>query len=83
MTILIDADGCPVVDLTLQIAKQFDVPVILILWVIKSKPYRIGTFFRDCKDLKSPSVQLTTKMRQATHLSGILSHFSVGGYLRY
>ena len=35
MTILIDADGCPVVDLTLQIAKQFDVPVILILWVIK------------------------------------------------
>ena len=26
MTILIDADGCPVVDLTLQIAKQFDVP---------------------------------------------------------
>ena len=23
MTILIDADGCPVVDLTLQIAKQF------------------------------------------------------------
>ena len=35
MTILIDADGCPVVDLTLQIAKQFSVPVILILWVIK------------------------------------------------
>ena len=35
MTILIDADGCPVVDLTLQIAKQFDVSVILILWVIK------------------------------------------------
>ena len=30
-----DADGCPVVDTTLQIAKQFDVPVILILWVIK------------------------------------------------
>lgn len=36
---------------------------------------------RDCKGLKSPSVQLTTKMRQATHLSGSLSHFSVGGYL--
>jgi hypothetical protein len=35
MTILIDADGCPVVDLTLQIAKRFSVPVILILWVIK------------------------------------------------
>lgn len=35
MTILTDADGCPVVDLTLQITKQFDVPVILILWVIK------------------------------------------------
>lgn len=35
MTILIDADGCPVVNLTLQVAKQFDVPVILILWVIK------------------------------------------------
>ena len=35
MTILIDADGCPVVDLTLQIAKPFSVPVILILWVIK------------------------------------------------
>ena len=26
MTILIDADGCPVVDLTLQIAKRFVVP---------------------------------------------------------
>ena len=35
MTILIDADGCPVVDLTLQIEKRFTVPVILILWVIK------------------------------------------------
>ena len=35
----------------------------------------------DRKGLKSPSVQLTTKMRQATHLSGSLSHFSVGGYL--
>ena len=35
MTILIDADGCPVVDTTLQIAKQVDVPVILILRVIK------------------------------------------------
>lgn len=31
MTILIDADGCPMVDLALQIAKRFDVPVILIL----------------------------------------------------
>lgn len=30
MNILIDADGCPVVDLTLQIAKQFDVPVIIL-----------------------------------------------------
>lgn len=30
MTILIGADGCPVVDLTLQIAKQFDVPVIIL-----------------------------------------------------
>ena len=30
MRILIDADGCPVVDLTLQIAKQFDVPVIIL-----------------------------------------------------
>ena len=36
---------------------------------------------RDRKGLKSPSVQLTTKVRQATHLSGSLSHFSVGGYL--
>ena len=35
MTILTDADGCLVVDLTLQIAKRFSVPVILILWVIK------------------------------------------------
>ena len=40
-----------------------------------------GTVFRERKGLKSPSVQLTTKMRQATHLSGSLSHFSVGGYL--
>ena len=30
MTILIDADGCPVVDLTLQIAKQFSIPVIIL-----------------------------------------------------
>lgn len=30
MTILIDADGCPVVDLTLQIAKQFGIPVIIL-----------------------------------------------------
>lgn len=37
MTILIDADGCPVVDLTLQIAKQFDVPVtICVTPLIKS-----------------------------------------------
>ena len=30
MTILIDADGCPVVNLTLQIARQFGVPVIIL-----------------------------------------------------
>ena len=30
MTILIDADGCPVVDLTLQIAKQFGISVIIL-----------------------------------------------------
>ena len=30
MTILIDADGCPVVDLTLQIAKRFSVPVTIL-----------------------------------------------------
>ena len=30
MNILIDADGYPVVDLTLQIAKQFSVPVIIL-----------------------------------------------------
>lgn len=30
MNILIDADGCPVVDLTLQIAKQFGVPGIIL-----------------------------------------------------
>ena len=30
MTILIDADGCPVVDVTLQIAKQLGVPVIIL-----------------------------------------------------
>ena len=28
--VLIDADGCPVVDLTLQIARQFGVPVIIL-----------------------------------------------------
>lgn len=32
MNILIDADGCPVVDLTLQIAKQFSVPVIILCY---------------------------------------------------
>ena len=30
MNILIDADGCPVVDLTLQIAKRFGVLVIIL-----------------------------------------------------
>ena len=30
MNILIDADGCPVVDLTLQIVKRFCVPVIIL-----------------------------------------------------
>ena len=30
MNILIDADGCPVVELTLQIARQFSVPVIIL-----------------------------------------------------
>ena len=30
MNILIDADGCPVVDLALQIAKQFSIPVIIL-----------------------------------------------------
>ena len=30
MNILIDADGCPVVDLTLQIAKRFGIPVIIL-----------------------------------------------------
>ena len=30
MTILIDADGCPVVDLTLRVAKQYSVPVIIM-----------------------------------------------------
>ncbi len=28
--VLIDADGCPVVDLTLQIAKRLSVPVIIL-----------------------------------------------------
>lgn len=28
--VLVDADGCPVVDLTIQIASQFSLPVILI-----------------------------------------------------
>ena len=30
MTILIDADGCPVVDLTLRVAKQNNVPVVIM-----------------------------------------------------
>ena len=30
MNILIDADGCPVINLTLQIAKRFGVPVIIL-----------------------------------------------------
>ena len=30
MNVLIDADGCPVVDLTLQIAKQFGIPVVIL-----------------------------------------------------
>ena len=39
MNILIDADGCPVVDLTLQIAKQFGVPVIILC---DTSPNRAG-----------------------------------------
>ena len=30
MKIFIDADGCPVVDLTISIAKKFDIPVTII-----------------------------------------------------
>ena len=30
MKILIDADGCPVVDLTIQIAAQYKVPVLIL-----------------------------------------------------
>ena len=30
MTILIDADGCPVVDLTVRIAAQYKVPVLIL-----------------------------------------------------
>lgn len=30
MNVLIDADGCPVVNLTLQIAKQFGIPVVIL-----------------------------------------------------
>ena len=30
MTILIDADGCPVVDLTLRIAGKSGVPVVIL-----------------------------------------------------
>ncbi len=30
MTILIDADGCPVVDLTVQLAQKYNVPVIIL-----------------------------------------------------
>ncbi|EKN67159.1 YaiI/YqxD family protein [Schinkia azotoformans] len=29
-TILVDADACPVIDITIMVAKQFDLPVILI-----------------------------------------------------
>ena len=44
MNILIDADGCPVVDLTLQIAKRFVVPVI-ILCDTAHQIEKIVTFF--------------------------------------
>ncbi|WKA51402.1 YaiI/YqxD family protein [Planococcus liqunii] len=30
MKVLIDADGCPVVDLTISVAKQFQLPVLLL-----------------------------------------------------
>lgn len=30
MTILIDADGCPVVDQTLNVAKQYEIPVLIL-----------------------------------------------------
>jgi len=30
MKIIIDADGCPVVDLTIKVAKKFNIPVILM-----------------------------------------------------
>ena len=42
MNILIDADGCPVVDLTLQIAKQFSVSVIILCDACASLPLANG-----------------------------------------
>jgi uncharacterized protein YaiI (UPF0178 family) len=30
MKIIIDADGCPVIDLTIKVAKKFNIPVILM-----------------------------------------------------
>ena len=37
MNVLIDADGCPVVDLTLQIAKQFGIPVIILCVIPRTR----------------------------------------------
>ena len=38
MKILIDADGCPVVDITVKIAKSYDLEVI----IVKTSPMNCG-----------------------------------------
>ena len=84
MTILIDADGCPVVDLTLQIAKQFDVPVILILWVIKKfRTVQDRHVFSGLQRSKVPKRPTYNKNETGDPPFGKPVSFSVGGYLRY
>ena len=44
MNILIDADGCPVVDLTLQIAKRFGISVIILCHALQVGCARCGCY---------------------------------------
>ena len=68
MNILIDADGCPVVDLTLQIAKRFSVPVI-ILYTGKTKTLTVAIYTEVIRGNYGTAAALSTIMTILTVIS--------------
>ena len=60
MTILIDADGCPVVDLTLQIARQFSVPVIICATPLTKSSGKVRRRWCSIKGLTAWTLHLST-----------------------